>query len=89
MKTIYKYPLIPPVEARLRMHEGATPLAVQMQNGEPFLWAVVDTDAPIGEPRRFRTYGTGDALAEGEERVYIGTIQEGQFVWHIFEVLAP
>lgn len=48
--------------------------------------ALVDTDKPM-EKRTFATIGTGhDAGKYDGELIYINTLFEGVFVWHIFEV---
>lgn len=88
MKTIYKYPL--PIEdvVSIDMPVGAEVLTVQMQRGEPQLWALVpiDTWAPK-ERRLFRVAGTGHPIGSKVRR-YIGTFQllNGDLVFHVFEV---
>lgn len=42
MKTIYKYPLDVTDRQVIAMPEDAEILTVQVQNGKPMLWAVVD-----------------------------------------------
>jgi hypothetical protein len=37
------------------------------------------------EERYFRIYGTGHTMPEACGK-YIGTVQQGAFVWHVFEV---
>lgn len=86
MITIYKYPA--PVSAdrlTITLPEGAEILTVQVQNGEPHVWARVDNSRPP-VARLFRWYGTGHASRLDAK--YIGTIQlhDGALVFHLFEL---
>jgi len=50
------------------------------------LWAMTDTDEGRKVRRMFRVYGTGREIKEPlEDLDYIGTVQTGPFVWHVFE----
>lgn len=50
------------------------------------LWAISDTDESRKVRRLFRIYGTGREIKEPLESLnYIGTVQTGSFVWHVFE----
>jgi hypothetical protein len=85
-KTIYKYPLLILNEQEIEMPMGAGLMAVQMQQGQPCLWALVDTlNTP--EKRKVLIRGTGHP-AEGVGR-YISTFQMkgGELVFHAFEAL--
>ena len=84
MKTIYKYPLPKRTYFTLSLPQGAEILTVQMQGDEPYLWAVVETDAPL-QYRYFRMVGTGHPFSDEHAR-YISTFQTGPFVFHIFEL---
>lgn len=89
MKTILKYPLSAtwPSITRLPvlMPAGARILSVQMQSGRPYLWALVDDDA-IETPteRALAVYGTGQPI-DDDPGHYVGTFQDGVFVWHVFD----
>ena len=65
------------------MPKGATVLSVANQQDTLCLWAMVDPAAPEVF-REFDVLGTGKAIPEWE-RVFIGTVLIGQFVWHVFE----
>jgi hypothetical protein len=65
------------------MPAGAIILCVQWNDGGPQLWATVDPDAPK-RTRRLRVYGTGRELASSPGN-YVGTFQDGPFVWHVFD----
>lgn len=63
---------------------GAKVVAFQMQNGAMCMWAIVNRDLKL-ERRYFFIMGTGNEF-ESDGTNYIGTAQEGQFVWHLFEL---
>lgn len=84
MRRIYKYSI--PIQGRIEimMPQGANVLSVRMQYGEPWLWAIVDDEAPM-VPHLFRMVGTGHP-ANDVEGAYIDQIQmqEGRLVFHLF-----
>lgn len=85
--TIYKYSLMLTDYHQTWLPQGAKLLSVQMQNGAPVLWALVDPSAQL-EIREIRVYGTGHPVPNaGEHLVHIDTIQDGSLVWHVFELL--
>ena len=79
-KTIHKYILT----SRVEMPKGAQILDIQMQGALIQIWALVDPTAPM-EVRRFETAGTGWTVGEG--LWYIKSLQDGSYVWHIFEAI--
>jgi hypothetical protein len=86
MKTIWKYQIsIGPVRV-VDMPTDAEILTVQMQDSVLTLWALLD---PTSWPksRRFEVYGTGHPIDYPHELKYIGTVQDGPLVWHVFERL--
>jgi hypothetical protein len=84
MKRIYKYEL---KDGRgVEMPIGAKVLTIQTQNGLPYIWALVDTDVEC-DFRYFTIVGTGHDFPEADDFTYINTIQDGPFVWHIFELI--
>jgi hypothetical protein len=82
MKTVWKFPVLREPEFAISMPRGALLLSFQDQHGQLCLWAAVDPAEPM-ELRRFRLAGTGHPIAGG---VYVGTAQQGEFVWHLFLV---
>ena len=80
MNRIVKY--IVSSEAVIKKHEGAKLLDVQIQNGCTCIWAVADVLAKE-VATQLVVVGTGWEVSErtGE---YIGTVQQGDFVWHYF-----
>jgi hypothetical protein len=85
MKTIYKYPIKAADEQSVQLPKGAKILCVQTQNGQPWLWAEVDTQVE-SVPFEIKVRGTGHPF-DGSEGVYIGTFQlsGGALVFHVFE----
>ncbi len=88
MKTIYKYNLKVTDVQHIQLPAGAKILCVQVQDGEPHLWAEVDTDAPP-EMRTIEIFGTGHPIPQemGQDRRYISTFQmkNGSLVFHAYE----
>ena len=85
MKNIWKYTLPVNDHPVLPMQKGAKVLSVDVQHGDIQVWALVDPEAPK-ELRGFRVAGTGHPLEEEITSMrFIGTVQMGDLVWHIFE----
>ena len=82
-REIWKYPLEHGTEQHIRMPKGAEVLTVQIQNDHVCMWAEVSPDEPL-EERRFHVIGTGHRMP-ADAWHYLGTIQQGPFVWHIYE----
>jgi hypothetical protein len=82
MISIYKYPFqifdVVPIE----MPAAAVPLCVQLQDGVPCIWMQVDTSNPTVY-RALRIFGTGREV-ESYGLAYVGSIQMGPYVWHIY-----
>jgi len=87
MVVIHKYPLSIVNESILLMPRGASILSVQMQRGEPMLWAMVDPSNK-DHPRKFVFYATGNAF-NSIGLAYVATVQQGECVWHLFESFNP
>ena len=83
MRSIYKYSLLNPY-TKIEGHIEKL-LDVQIQNGVPVIWAIVDTEL-INRKFYIYCYGTGWELNEVEIRGdYLGTIQDDEgYVWHYF-----
>lgn len=85
MNSIWKFELAETKEQLLFMPTGAIPLSVQVQNGIPYLWALVDTDK-AREHRRVLIRGTGDDAFECTREHFVDTFQMegGKLVFHVF-----
>ena len=67
------------------MPQGAEILCLQIQNDNVCLWAKCDVEAPK-ETRLIVIIGTGHPVDDHrDEYAYIGTVQAGPFVWHVFD----
>jgi len=86
MKTIWKFPLEPRNHSAIEMPKGARIIAVQTQQDEVCLWALLDSEEKGKKIRKFAIFGTGHHIADLEGKKYIGTVQQSSgLVWHIFE----
>ena len=72
------------MEYEVSMPVGAGVIAAQMQHRALCLWAEVDPEKPM-ERRPFMVIGTGHTPVP-EYGVYIGTVQDGNFVWHVYDL---
>ena len=82
---VFKYELDPSTQ-KLELPVAAQVLTVQVQNGCPYIWALVDETLTTTETRYFPIYGTGHRMRSGP-RTYVGTFQleSGALVFHVFE----
>lgn len=86
MKKIYKYPLKTSGGVTVINNKIIEFLDIQMQDGIPTLWALVDTETETKTNILF--IGTGWTLADEVDK-YIGTVQDDYgFVWHYFAARA-
>jgi hypothetical protein len=88
-KTIYRYDIPVKDTSVVRMPAGALPLSVGPSRdgnwGEVSLWAEVDNEAPEIDTKFF-VRGAGHEL--GEVGPFLGTVNYGPLVWHIYRGLA-
>lgn len=95
MRTIWKFAFFSTKKVdEVLMPKGAVVLCVRTQKIDspgldtpremPYIWAEVDTDAPR-VVRRFTVYCTGEGDVPETSDRYIGTIQLGMFVFHVYE----
>lgn len=59
---------------------------IQAQDGQICMWVMVDLDDRRKSPRTFEVQATGHEF-DGSNLNYLRTVQDGPFVWHVFEVL--
>lgn len=85
MKTIYKYPLEVLDEEYYDMPRGTEFLSVQVQNGVPCLWALVDTQRAVAHAKVV-IHGTGHPADDVDGMEFVGTFQlnGGLFVGHVW-----
>jgi hypothetical protein len=73
--TIWKFPVVCEDDWELTMPAGSIPLSVGVRNGEPVLWAAVDSRATETELHRFHLRGTGHPLGEAVMHRFVGTFR--------------
>lgn len=85
MKKIYKYPILIEDKQVVSMPINAEILTVQLQNGIPCIWALVDTSSPLSDVS-VRVYPTGGEVDPSPNLKYCGTFQMigGGLVFHVF-----
>ncbi len=71
----------------LELPEGAELITIQIQGDDLCAWFKVDPDIKTTFPRKFVRVATGQLFNETlNEGTYITTLQDGPFVWHIYEI---
>ena len=82
---IWKFALEITDEQFVSMPSGARLLHVDVQHGEPQVWAHVQPSAQ-SRNRKLRVYGTGHPI-ESDRGAYVGTFQVhgGVLVFHLFD----
>jgi len=84
MKAIWKQVLDRADKQVVKLPVGAQILDVQIQKGSWCLWYICSVESPLSD-RYIAIYGTGSEV-ETLSGAYIGTIQDGPLVFHVFEV---
>ncbi len=86
MEVVYKYQLVVTDRQEIKMPKEAKILTVQVQNGQPCIWAKVNPDNDT-EKVAIRIHGTGHQIPDGERLEYIGTFQLPRYslVFHAFK----
>lgn len=79
--TIWKFPLEITDRQIIVLPEGWEALTVMVQGGSLCLWAQVNPDATRGG-YKIRVAGTGHEI--DPSWTYLGSAQQGPFVWHVF-----
>ena len=74
----------PQFELALDLPENSEILSFQMQNGLLTVWIMQWEEATKKEQRIFRVFGTGQSIPLAY--AYVGTVQDGPFVWHLMEI---
>jgi len=79
---IFKYP-INIGKTDIGLPVGSYVLSVQMQNGQPCVWVMLDPDDENKTVATFEVVGTGHDI-DRTDKGFVGTFQDGAFVWHLF-----
>lgn len=88
MKTIYKYQIPTARKFDLDLPDDYKILSVQIQNEEPVMWALIDTENRI-KKEYFQLILTGSNINNVENLSYIDSFQvsryDGIFIFHLFK----
>jgi hypothetical protein len=80
-RVVWKYPIN---GGELAIPRGSKFLSCQCQGHILYAWFLVDPQMHGKLARKFVVIGTGNAF-EPEGLEYLATVQDGPFVWHVFE----
>lgn len=82
MKTIRKYPID---NGSLPMVEGAQIISIQVEDGLPYIYALIDTEADV-DWKVFVIIKSEMLILETFDYKYIGTFQARFETYHAFEL---
>ncbi len=83
MKVIHKYKLTPMVV----LPKEALALKAGVQNGELYIWALIDPYETTHIERKFEVVGTGHSFEHDYlTHRYVDIVFDGPFVWHVWEI---
>lgn len=93
MRAIYKYNFNLQDASIIKTHKLIRILEFGTQNpghGSLCMWAIVDPETePDCNIQHLKIFGTGhplpDEAGNDMKLPYLGSVQDGQFVWHIFD----
>ena len=86
MKTILKYEIKLAKVTKLHVPMGAEMLTVNQEGKQFFIWAIVNTESPMGI-RTFTAIATGQVIDSDMDIVCVGVVQNFDgIVYHFFEV---
>lgn len=87
---VLKYDIKNCGKTTLNLPVGASVCKVEYQGAYLRIWALANVSHPRKEQRTFEVVATGQQFGGANDtgcHCYVETVFEGQFVWHIFEVL--
>jgi hypothetical protein len=82
MKQIFKF-RVTLGRNEIMMPKGFTVLTAQMKDGQIRIWALCDPDMEKKSVEIYVT-GTGINIDTDYYSIYVGTVQDGPYVWHVF-----
>lgn len=84
---IWKYAISGPGRVIVPIPYGCVVLHVGVQNGSIFVWVAVKSRQEDDlVDRAFYVAATGEDLTSLQHDEYLGTVQIGEFVWHVFDL---
>ena len=83
---IWKFPLETEDEQIINVPVGAEFLSVQIQHGQPCIWAKVNPQENVIVRAKVAIVGTGHPAKHTDGMMFLGTYQlhDGNFVGHVF-----
>jgi hypothetical protein len=87
----YKVPLDDANEViEIMMPKDAKILHFDTQNGGLYLWAISQFPSLEQAKFSFNVFGTGWEIPDTtKDEFYIGTVQQGPYVWHLYKYYWP
>lgn len=87
MRIIWKFPLKhQPEPQTIKMPFDARLLHIGSQNDVICIWTSVPLNPKMAlVSRTFQVVATGQEYDSDDGLIYLGTVLQGQYVWHIFE----
>ena len=83
MNKIYKYP-IDEIKGTITLPVGSNILDIEYQEGNLFLWALVDTNTKETQEIELEIYGTGWDIKNPDQLKHLKTLHHRGFVFHVF-----
>lgn len=84
-RAVWKFELLPKFPIDISMPSGAQILRTGFQGDSLFMWALVDTYAPL-VVRSFCVFGTGHHIDDSEVGLkFVGGATVGALEFHVFE----
>lgn len=89
MSKIWKFELgepNAPVEYKVDIPTGSMPLSVEIQNGKLCVYVAVNVPAASTEltEHTFHSVGTGMFIPDVENLMFLDSVTDRTYVWHIF-----
>lgn len=86
-RRVLKFAMYLGISTRVPVGASAKVVLAAIQRGTVTLWFEVRDDDPVSEPRIFQVFGTGEDLPPNVEHVGSVITENGDYVWHFYEVL--
>lgn len=83
-RTVLKFPL-QFGETVFPLPDGGIPIHVGVQGEQLMVWVELPTGDVESSDRHFQVYGTGWAQRTDVCHNFLGTIMDGDMVWHVYE----
>ena len=83
-RVIYKYSLGQDFSKTFELPGSYRVLSFQIQNGEFVVWVEIDLKHTKLYEVNFSVVGTGQGFNLSDKEFYLGTVQDGEFVWHAY-----